>query len=49
MPDYDSVTSKTDVCRVGKFTTQCKKLWIKPGFMTSCHKQVYDGLYDMIA
>ena len=31
--------------RVGKFMTQCKKTLINPGFMTSCHKQVYGGLW----
>jgi len=23
----------------------CKNPWINPGFMTSCHKQVYNGLW----
>jgi len=32
--------------RIGKFMTQCKKPWINPGFMTSCHKQVYNGLWQ---
>jgi len=32
------------IIKVAKFMTQCQKLRISPGFIISCHKQVYDGL-----
>ena len=36
-----SYRGQDTVPRVGRFMTQCKKPWINPAFMTSCHKQVY--------